>query len=58
MIAAGFYMFFYTGIEVLLPIWVIKGLGLPVYWVGILLAIELLSNGVFLLMVAIGLRNA
>ncbi|MGV9302373.1 MULTISPECIES: MFS transporter [unclassified Nonomuraea] len=39
MIAAGFYMFFYTGIEVLLPLWVIKGLGMEEYWVGILLAI-------------------
>ncbi|GAA2666075.1 MULTISPECIES: MFS transporter [Nonomuraea] len=39
VIAAGFYMFFFTGIEVLLPLWVIKGLGLPGYWVGILLAI-------------------
>ncbi|MEU7004861.1 MFS transporter [Nonomuraea sp. NPDC046570] len=39
VIAAGFYMFFYTGIEVLLPLWVIEGLGLEPYWVGVLLAV-------------------
>ncbi|MDP4501988.1 MFS transporter [Nonomuraea turcica] len=39
VIAAGFYMFFYTGIEVLLPLWVVEGLGLNPYWLGILLAV-------------------
>ncbi|SDL06025.1 Predicted arabinose efflux permease, MFS family [Nonomuraea maritima] len=39
VLAAGCYMFFYTGIEVLLPLWMVEGLGLSPYWLGILLAV-------------------
>ncbi|WP_283133518.1 MFS transporter [Rhizohabitans arisaemae] len=39
LIASLFYMFFYSGIEALLALWLIKELALPVYWFGIIMAI-------------------
>ncbi|MFI6387457.1 MFS transporter [Nonomuraea sp. NPDC050547] len=39
VIASGFYMFFFTGIQVLLPFWITKSLGMEPYWVGVMFAV-------------------